>query len=172
MKNLIGRLLIKNKGDLEIIKKWYELLRKDFIPIIHSLGCEPESDLERSGLLILIGFVSQDSRVIARVTGWDQRWVQQKRKLAKNSGIWCGNGKIKAEWLSNKTDDAENADTLTMLVDIMIVNGDIERSRNGLLRLSNTGLEKAATLLKTLDNTHTSKSETTRFKDGGNPNGE
>lgn len=136
------RLTIKhNKNALTIIKKWWETIRKDWQPVMTENGFLPGSDLEKTAYFMLMGFVTQDTRHIQLVSGWNVKWMQERRRRARQYGIWVGNGLVHAKWLdlAQKEDSAANT---VFVLDVMLINGDLVRDRYDRYKLSAQGLKK------------------------------
>lgn len=161
-----GRLLLKDEGALESMHRWYDEVKREWLPSIHALGFQPGTDQEKTALLILLGFVTQDSRHLTRVTGWDVYWIQDRRLRARKAGIWRGNGTLHAAWL-DLIEQGDGSADVAFLCDVFTVNGEFEKDRMGRYRLSEEGL-KLARDMAPLDEPSTGP-EVARMVDDGCP---
>ncbi len=145
-----GRLLLKDEGSLNIIKRWWNTINTDWKELVEALGLLEEH--QQTAYFMLMGFVTQDTRHIKLVMPkYSQHWLQSRRERAIKFGIWAGNGNVSAEWL----DYAERQDGMAetaFMCDVMTINGDLvkirqydsrTRERKTLYKLSKTGLEHA-----------------------------
>lgn len=124
--NVRRRLTLKDKGALEFMKRWFEEVKRDWTELSREMGFLPDSELERTAFVMMMGFATQDSRHITMVTGWDNKWVQERRERARKYDIWKGNGTLTARWFDAADKKDGTAEILWML-DVMIMNGDMER---------------------------------------------
>lgn len=136
------RLLLKDPGSYKTMQNWFEYIKKEWVPIIREVGFLPNSEQERSAIFMLMGFVTQDTRHIAQITNWPvtRRWLQARRERAKRYYIWMGNGCLKADWLqfAEKQDGTAEA---SFVLDIMVINGDVHKSRDGRYNMTEKGRE-------------------------------
>lgn len=180
--NVRRRLMLKDKGALEFMKRWFEEVKKDWSELAHELGFLPGSDLEKTAFVMMMGFATQDSRHITMVTGWDNKWVQERRERARKYDIWKGNGTLTARWFDAADRKDGTAEILWML-DVMIMNGDMLRVKvlnnktwkyEEAYKLSPTGLEWAKRLpkLPPPGPPRPLRREVDRMMDDGCPNGD
>lgn len=169
------RRILADREGLKKMRAWYEEIKRDWLPVIHEMGFPPGSDGAKSGVILLMGFVTQDSRHIARVTGWNSEWVKQCRQRAIDNHLWKGRGTIRADWLTAAMDpnEKDGVAEIALTMAIMAVNGDAIGTKDGRWCLSPKGLAMARDLKDDpLPPKYRKKPDLDRFKDDGNPNGE
>jgi hypothetical protein len=161
------RLLLSHDGAMATIGGFYLKIKKDWLGYINAMGFSPGSDLERSAILILMGFVTQDSRHIRRVTGWPKKWTYDRCARARRCKIWRGRGMLTAQWLDLAAKNDSSAD-IAFIVDVMVVNGEMEKIGNK-YRMTKLDLSIADKHTNQQPQLRPSKLELDRFKDDGNP---
>lgn len=129
------RLLLKDQGALQFINGWYATIKEDWGGLINGLGFQPGSDLEATAYFMLMGFATQDTRHIGYVILKGRQWLQARRKRAVKYGIWRGHGTLEASWLDLADKDGFEAE-IAFLMDVMAINGDVVKHRNGTYSLA------------------------------------
>ncbi len=115
---------------------WFNKIKSDYLPYINAMGFLPNSDSERTAMLLMIGFLVQDIRIIHKHTNWPIEWLRVRYVRAREYGIWCGSNKVKARWLDYATNGDHHTADVEFVMQVMIMNGDAIRNRNKTYQLS------------------------------------
>jgi len=86
--------------------------------------CDEDSDTFKSTMILLGALVlgSTSSRKIAKFTGYNLHWVEERVARARAGGIFTRAGKIRADWM-----DPEDG-AAALLLDTMVVQNLLERT--------------------------------------------
>jgi hypothetical protein len=110
------------------IRKWLADYKEGFVELAECLGCEADVML-----LLMVGFVSQDTQIIADAMEWSPRWVRPRVNRLRKMGMWSGGVTLGSRfgiWNKALTGEFsvtnENEVGIEILLDIMEIDGIIE----------------------------------------------
>jgi hypothetical protein len=130
---------ISDNDYLQKLQQWFQQIQEDYRELINWCGFPEGSSLQRSAWIMMMGFVTQDSRHIARATGLDQKFVKYRCSRAKRYRVWLPGCRIYASWLKKDESDTFAA-ALDWMLNVMLIDGVIERDRLNRYSLTSSGL--------------------------------
>jgi hypothetical protein len=121
------RLYLYKSSDVARVKEWYEFVQAEWRPAYEELMSN--DDQIRSGLLMIMGFLTQDTRHIRPFTGWDHKWLRERAVRARKNGIWLGCNMIGSKWYREFDSLSDHELTVCLVLDAMVINGDVTQKR-------------------------------------------